>query len=460
MRRAIAARLRRRARRPRGRHPRRPLRPTNPAPGRSSGSGRARRTRRFARLAAEADYTVLIAPETGGILAERARTIERVGGRSLGSTPAAIELTGDKLRLGRHLAERGIATPAVPPRDPAPRASRRLSLSRRAQADRRGRLAGHLPDSRTPTPVPTAARAMPRRLLQPFVPGVADERELPGRARRAGPADRGGPAARRDPRRPVRLPRRDASRARRAASTTARAGRSSRSRAFAGSSGSISSGTRRPGVRPSSRSTRGRRRPTSASRAACPRDAGPRLARRGRRDRAMPDGSTADFPRRSTRKTRDLRGRRWDDGGPTRESPHERTCTNPGWRSTSAAPTSRPRTPSGQARTLPFELWKRPDELGQVLAALAATFPPCDRVALTMTAELCDCYPTKAVGVNAVLDAVLDAFPGRPIAVWGIDGRFHDVDEIRAAAARWRRRPTGWRWRPWPRGWSPTGRGS
>src|SRR5262249_3351550 len=91
---------------------------------------------------------------------------------------------------------------------------------------------------------------------------------------------------------------------------------------------------------------------------------------------------------------------------------------------------------------LPFELWKRPEELSDVLAALAATFPPCDRVALTMTAELCDCYPTKQVGVNAVLDAVLDALPGRPIVVWGVDAQFHDLAEIRrhpvqAAAANW-----------------------
>ncbi len=76
------------------------------------------------------------------------------------------------------------------------------------------------------------------------------------------------------------------------------------------------------------------------------------------------------------------------------------------------------------------------------LAKLAATFPPIERVALTMTAELCDCYPTKAVGVNMVLDAVLDAFLGREVHVWGTDSQFHDVKEIRsrpqvAAAANW-----------------------
>lgn len=97
---------------------------------------------------------------------------------------------------------------------------------------------------------------------------------------------------------------------------------------------------------------------------------------------------------------------------------------------------------SGQARTLPFELWKRPDELSQVLAKLASTFPRAGRVALTMTAELCDCYPTKKVGVLTVLDAVRDAFPERPVHVWGTDGRFHGVPDVRqkplvAAAANW-----------------------
>ena len=59
-----------------------------------------------------------------------------------------------------------------------------------------------------------------------------------------------------------------------------------------------------------------------------------------------------------------------------------------------------------------------------------------------MTAELCDCFPTKAVGVNRVLDAVVSALPELPVSVWGVDEQFHSVDEIRrrpllAAAANW-----------------------
>ncbi|MGC8640610.1 MAG: hydantoinase/oxoprolinase family protein [Isosphaeraceae bacterium] len=96
----------------------------------------------------------------------------------------------------------------------------------------------------------------------------------------------------------------------------------------------------------------------------------------------------------------------------------------------------------GWTRTVPFEVWKKPEELGQAVARLAASSPSFDRVALTMTAELCDCYATKRDGVLAVVEAVAEAVGDRSVAVWGIDGRFHPVSEIRrdpglAAAANW-----------------------
>jgi probable H4MPT-linked C1 transfer pathway protein len=96
----------------------------------------------------------------------------------------------------------------------------------------------------------------------------------------------------------------------------------------------------------------------------------------------------------------------------------------------------------GTARTVPFEVWKRPDELARTIAAVAATFPPSPSAAVTMTAELCDCYPTKEVGVHAILDALVEALPDCSIAVWGIDGSYHSVDDARGAprlvaAANW-----------------------
>src|SRR5258708_7349268 len=50
----------------------------------------------FRVLTAECDHTVLVAPETGGVLARRAGWIESAGGSDLGSSVDAIATTGDK----------------------------------------------------------------------------------------------------------------------------------------------------------------------------------------------------------------------------------------------------------------------------------------------------------------------------------------------------------------------------
>ncbi|MEX0716097.1 MAG: ATP-grasp domain-containing protein [Planctomycetaceae bacterium] len=72
--------------------------------------GAADEARLFRRLARECDATLVIAPETGGMLAARRRMLDDLGARSLGPTVEAIELTADKLRLARHLAKCGIPT--------------------------------------------------------------------------------------------------------------------------------------------------------------------------------------------------------------------------------------------------------------------------------------------------------------------------------------------------------------
>ncbi|RUL87263.1 hydantoinase/oxoprolinase family protein [Tautonia sociabilis] len=97
---------------------------------------------------------------------------------------------------------------------------------------------------------------------------------------------------------------------------------------------------------------------------------------------------------------------------------------------------------NGRAISIPFELWKRPSDLREMLCRAAGLLPAADHLAVTMTAELCDCFATKAEGVSAILGAVSEAFPGRPVAVWGTEGRFLSVEEaIRRpelpAAANW-----------------------
>src|SRR5262245_17763136 len=65
----------------------------------------------FAQQARDADYTLVIAPETGGRLEYLATEVVRVGGRLLGPSPEAIRLTGDKLALARHWQAKGVTKP-------------------------------------------------------------------------------------------------------------------------------------------------------------------------------------------------------------------------------------------------------------------------------------------------------------------------------------------------------------
>jgi predicted ATP-grasp superfamily ATP-dependent carboligase len=67
----------------------------------------------FRKLALAADWSLVIAPEFDGILAERSRWVEEAGGRLLGSSPRAIQQTADKVLLSRLWSERGVPTPAL-----------------------------------------------------------------------------------------------------------------------------------------------------------------------------------------------------------------------------------------------------------------------------------------------------------------------------------------------------------
>jgi predicted ATP-grasp superfamily ATP-dependent carboligase len=123
-------------------------------------------------LAAESHYTVLIAPETGGVLAQRTRAIEGLNTLGLGSSARAIALSADKLRLGRYLSHRGIATPPslrVIPSQGLPADFRYPAVLK--PIDGAGAQDTYL--VRKSDALPEQARRMPVALLQPLVPGVA-----------------------------------------------------------------------------------------------------------------------------------------------------------------------------------------------------------------------------------------------------------------------------------------------
>lgn len=84
----------------------------------------------------------------------------------------------------------------------------------------------------------------------------------------------------------------------------------------------------------------------------------------------------------------------------------------------------------GPSLSVPFPLWRDPTRLPTKLGEVIRRVPSFSRVALTMTAELCDCFRTKAEGVRSVVEAVLSASGPRKVCVWGVDSRFHDVRSI------------------------------
>ncbi|MCH7688057.1 MAG: H4MPT-linked C1 transfer pathway protein [Planctomycetes bacterium] len=96
----------------------------------------------------------------------------------------------------------------------------------------------------------------------------------------------------------------------------------------------------------------------------------------------------------------------------------------------------------GIALTRSFPVWKEPERLTTVLGEILSAFPQCDAVAVTMTAELADCFETKADGVDAVLQSVEQAAANKPIFVWQTGAEFVTPQVAReiprmVAAANW-----------------------
>ena len=89
-----------------------------------------------------------------------------------------------------------------------------------------------------------------------------------------------------------------------------------------------------------------------------------------------------------------------------------------------------------------FPLWREPHRLPAVLVEAADQLGGARSMAVTMTAELADCFATKREGVAFVLDAFRTAFPDVEPWVYGVDGRFRSAEAARqrpleVAAANW-----------------------
>lgn len=98
--------------------------------------------------------------------------------------------------------------------------------------------------------------------------------------------------------------------------------------------------------------------------------------------------------------------------------------------------------PGGRAVSVPFALWKQPDQLPAALAELVAQFESVEELVVTMTGELCDCFETSEAGVNAIITAVLNVSRSWPVRFWSTDGTFLGSNHARVrwnevAAANW-----------------------
>ncbi len=114
---------------------------------------------------------------------------------------------------------------------------------------------------------------------------------------------------------------------------------------------------------------------------------------------------------------------------------------------------------TGRAVSRPFAIWRQPEGLKDQIISILNAFPQTERLALTMTAELADCFSTKSDGVRFILNAVesclnssvsiredADNPPEKSrrskLMTWTTDGRFMNPDEarqspLRVAAANW-----------------------
>ena len=125
---------------------------------------------RLRALAGSADFTVLVAPETSGVLAGLTRDLELAGARLLGSRAPAVDLAGNKLHLAAHLRSLGIDAPfsqRVVPSEGLPQHGPYPAVLKPVDG------AGSMDTFylKGPAGLPAAVRKLPEALFQPFVPG-------------------------------------------------------------------------------------------------------------------------------------------------------------------------------------------------------------------------------------------------------------------------------------------------
>ena len=95
----------------------------------------------------------------------------------------------------------------------------------------------------------------------------------------------------------------------------------------------------------------------------------------------------------------------------------------------------------GWCHSEPFALWQAWRELPQALSRIL-TLHPADRLAVTMTGEIADCFTDRADGVRRIVASCVEAAAGRPVWIYCLDGSLIGPAEavaqpLAVAAANW-----------------------
>lgn len=87
-------------------------------------------------------------------------------------------------------------------------------------------------------------------------------------------------------------------------------------------------------------------------------------------------------------------------------------------------------TADGVSSSIPFAMWQKRDELPNQLQLIRQQLvAQPDIVALVMTAELADCFQTKAEGVEFVIGCVRSVFAETIVRVWLTSGEFAEPED-------------------------------
>lgn len=89
-----------------------------------------------------------------------------------------------------------------------------------------------------------------------------------------------------------------------------------------------------------------------------------------------------------------------------------------------------------------FSIWQNPEQLSEKLRTAVFDWPMHDRIAVTMTGELADCFETRERGVSHICNAVLNATSASQLLFYQTNGEFVDAFSAKknwqlTAASNW-----------------------